>query len=269
MKIIVWENHLSDSASKTEHAFRENEESYEDLENRMEGWIGGDRFIELFNEFEKKADLKIFGKILEIGAGSAWLSAYLSRYDEVESLYALEFSKRRLVEWSPHAFRYIEKKTCKVNEGKITGIIGDFNDIRFPDGTFDFVVVDASIHHALDPMKVIKEGVRVLKKGGRFVAFREEFCGSKNPAKVKAKQFLHPLVSSGKVVENIYLKDEWKKFFEEAGLKVSFYPYYVELSVKKYLPFMPNLPYWLVKYSPLRFLNGWLYSKYNIVGVKI
>ena len=264
MKIIEWENHLSEYASKTEHAFRENEESYEGLENRMEGWIGGERFVELFKEFESKAKLRFSGKILEIGAGSAWLSAYLSRYSEVESIYALEFSKRRLTEWSPHAFNYMRKKVDAINEKKITGIVGDFNDLRFPDGIFDFVVVDGAIHHALEPLQVIKEGARVLKKGGRFIAFREEFCPSKAEKKVKAGQFDHTLVKSGKVVENIYLKEEWQELFNRAGIETEFFPYYVDLNIRNLFV----LPVWAVKISPLRFLNGWLYSKFNIVGTK-
>jgi ubiquinone/menaquinone biosynthesis C-methylase UbiE len=45
---------------------------------------------------------------------------------------------------------------------------GDAHDMKFEDASFDAVVSLASFEHFLDPFRVLSEGVRVLKPGGRF-----------------------------------------------------------------------------------------------------
>jgi ubiquinone/menaquinone biosynthesis C-methylase UbiE len=45
--------------------------------------------------------------------------------------------------------------------------------IQRPDESFDFVVCDATLHHADNLVAVLRECRRVLKPGGWFIAFRE------------------------------------------------------------------------------------------------
>ncbi len=52
-------------------------------------------------------------------------------------------------------------------------VAGDFHDLPFRDGYFDFAYVSASLHHTLQPEDIISEMMRVLKPGGLFYCQRE------------------------------------------------------------------------------------------------
>jgi|Deesub1362A_J573_1020465.scaffolds.fasta_scaffold03306_3 SAM-dependent methyltransferase len=45
-------------------------------------------------------------------------------------------------------------------------IFGDMHDLEFPDDSFDAIYCSHSLEHAYDPIKALKELVRVLKIGG-------------------------------------------------------------------------------------------------------
>jgi SAM-dependent methyltransferase len=48
-----------------------------------------------------------------------------------------------------------------------SGVVGDIHDLPFGDGSFDIVVGDNVVEHALDPERVLSEVRRVLRPGGR------------------------------------------------------------------------------------------------------
>jgi ubiquinone/menaquinone biosynthesis C-methylase UbiE len=54
----------------------------------------------------------------------------------------------------------------------VTGEVADAESLPFPDETFDLVVGHAVLHHIPDVELAMREVLRVLKRGGRFV-----FCG--------------------------------------------------------------------------------------------
>lgn len=193
------------------------------------------------------------GKILEIGAGACWLSSELSKIDKVQEVYALDFSDVILRQIAPHIMHYLG-----ANTSKITCVVGDFNDLRFEDRTFDFVVCDATLHHSSNLPWLLNQIRKVLKDDGTVVAFREPILSPlKLLAKFQEKRFGVEEKKYG-VTENIYNLNEWREYFDRAGFEACFFPYIHHTNLKGRI----------VRFSPLRFLNGYLFSKFIFIASK-
>ncbi len=51
---------------------------------------------------------------------------------------------------------------------KFTFVSGDAAKTEFPDNTFDIIIMNDAMEHVADPVAVLKEAYRILKKGGRL-----------------------------------------------------------------------------------------------------
>ena len=65
--------------------------------------------------------------------------------------------------------------------GNVSWDQGDVTSLPYPDGAFDIVTTRFSMHHFLDPLRVLREMVRVCAPGGRIVVV--DMYASDNPAK--------------------------------------------------------------------------------------
>ncbi len=158
----------------------------------------------------KECGVEFRGRVLEIGAGGAWLSAELSKLPKVVEVIATDFSPKRLQEQAPKVF-----KALNANTAKITRMPGDFHQLDFPANYFDLVVGSAVLHQATNIVQVLREAKRVLKPGGQFVAIREPvwpLVKIKSRAKMLAK-----LVATG-VNERFHTLADYKEFFRQAAL---------------------------------------------------
>src|SRR5579859_2597150 len=81
-----------------------------------------------------KCGLEFRGRILEIGAGAAWLSAELSKQPRVVEVITTDYSPRLLKDLAPKVFERL-----KANTAKITRMPSDFHELDFPDNYFDAV----------------------------------------------------------------------------------------------------------------------------------
>jgi ubiquinone/menaquinone biosynthesis C-methylase UbiE len=99
--------------------------------------------VPIFNSLRKNCNFK--GEILEVGAGSCWLSALISKVPAVRKVYALDISKDLLEMVGADI-------VCRMNgnKKKIEFVNSDFNNLPFENNKFDIVICDASLHHALD-----------------------------------------------------------------------------------------------------------------------
>ena len=158
----------------------------------------------------KECGVEFRGRVLEIGAGGAWLSAELSKLPKVVEVITTDFSPKLLQEQAPKVFKALDANTAK-----ITRMPGDFHQLDFPANHFDFVVSSAVLHQAANIVQVLREAKRVLKPGGQFVAIREPvwpLVKIKSRAKMMAK-----LVATG-VNERFYTLADYKEFFRQAAL---------------------------------------------------
>lgn len=99
-------------------------------------------------------------------------------------------------------------------------IEGDIEHLPFPSGSFDGVMLSGVVHHLPDPSRCAAEVARVLRPGGKFMAFDPNRM---NPFMYLYRDRTSPLYSSVGVTENErpVLAREVAAVFERAGLRVS------------------------------------------------
>lgn len=97
----------------------------------------------------------------------------------------------------------------------------DGRHLNFRDDEFDIVLISFVLHHCSDPVAVLREAKRVCR--GKVIIFEDLAQNFFS----KAISFLHQATFNpfflGKK-QDLFLKnkEEWRKFFEESGLKISF-----------------------------------------------
>jgi len=193
----------------------------------------------------QKCGLHFRGRVLEIGAGGAWLSAELSKLPGVVEVFATDASPKRLKELAPKVFAAVNASVAK-----ITRVPGDFHHLDFPANHFDFVVSSAVLHHATNIVQVLREVKRVLKPGGRLVAIREPVWPL---VKIKSRsKMLAKLLATG-VNERFYTLSDYKEFFRQAALPVEVKRVNLSSGFKYYVNAM---------------VNGLTHARYAFVGTK-
>lgn len=109
------------------------------------------------------------GNVLDLAAGACWTSAVMSRIETVESVDAVDISYHRLQEIAPLVFEIFKAETAKIRR-----IIGSFYDIKSEKEHYDVIILSQAFHHADDPMLLISQCDRVLKRGGCMVLIGEQ-----------------------------------------------------------------------------------------------
>jgi len=204
---------------------------------------GSDVFY-VYNEVLPK--YKFHGKVLEIGAGTCWISSLIKKQNPGIDITASDVSLNALERG---------KKVDKIVGGGIDRFINcDAENIPFKDETFDVVMGSSIVHHFANPAKGISEIYRVLKKGGYYLSILE----------LEANPFLgyiwQRIGTAGAVAdkfeikENVYSFGQYRKFFKSAGFnKVDFFlerdPKYKHHHwfLGTYYKFMSYFPDWVPK----------------------
>lgn len=104
---------------------------------------------------------KIYGKILDLGAGTCWLTAKLSLLPDINQVFALDLSERFMFSAGMRVLKYLHAEFPK-----ITFVVSDFNEIPLENESIDCAFLFGSIHHSLSPIKTLQEVSRCVKKGG-------------------------------------------------------------------------------------------------------
>lgn len=101
------------------------------------------------------------GNVLEIGPGPGYVGLEWLRQSPDSTLTGCEISREmiRLADKNAHDYG-LESRTSYVQ--------GNCMQMQFPDGFFDAVFSNSSLHEWEDPGKVFNEIFRVLKPGGLF-----------------------------------------------------------------------------------------------------
>jgi ubiquinone/menaquinone biosynthesis C-methylase UbiE len=193
----------------------------------------------------RKCGLEFRGRILEIGAGGAWLSAELSKLPKVVEVITTDFSPKLLQEEAPKVFRLLKAKTAK-----ITRTPGDFHKLDFPNNYFDFVVSSAVLHDATNIVQVLREAKRVLKPGGQLVAIREPVWPL---VKIKSRsKMVARLVNTG-INERFHSLSDFKEFFRQAALPLEVKRVNISSGFKYYFDAV---------------VNGLTHARYAFIGTK-
>lgn len=101
------------------------------------------------------------GKVIDLGAGTCWSTARLSKVPAVDEVVALDMSERFLTTVGARVIEHNggEKK-------KIRFAVASFNEVPFEDESFDCAFLIAALHHSVTPLRTLAEVRRVLKPGG-------------------------------------------------------------------------------------------------------
>ncbi len=247
-KLILNKDFLTDKANLAEMNFRDKqpEEEWKYNPEKTDAILSDGRLKYL--PFLVRHGAKVHGKVIEIGAGMCWFSSEVSKLNEVNKVYALEFSEYMLKTIAP---RFMQKLNAKTD--KIIRIQGDFNALSFENSFFDFALVDATLHHATNLNHLLKEINRVLKPGGILIAIREPIVPSWRPW---TKDTFGKEDRKRGITENIYSFSEWQDFFRNAGFK------------PRFIPFMPSAKPKQKLVSLLMPLNRQLLGHYIFVARK-
>jgi len=127
--------------------------------------------IELFSEIPHlKPVVPFFGnirnkKLLDLGCGDGWASLYFARSGAY--VFCCDISPKCIE---------LAKKYAEANglADRITPLVMPAEELSFEDNFFDFVFMNAALHHC-DVERVVLQIKRVLKKGGK-AAIIEDFA---------------------------------------------------------------------------------------------
>ncbi len=190
----------------------------------------------------KRFGFEFRGRILEIRAGAAWLSAELSKLPRVVEVVATDPAGRHLKD---EALRVFASRGAI--ESKITRMLADPHRLDFPDNHFDFVVCAAVLNRTVNIVEALREAKRVLKPGGCFVAVREPI---ESKFRLESKGAAEEQERTGR---RLYTLEQYQRFFEAAGLKVEFKAVHLSDGLKFFFAQM---------------FNGLAHSRYALIAPK-
>lgn len=191
-------------------------------------------YIEAFEALDLKEILKgQHLRILDLGCGTGWASALLSKYPSVQSIHAVDSDKRLLDDLLPEVVRLIGG-----HAEKITPIHGFFHPLPVDDATYDVIVSSSALHHSRDIIATLQEIKRALKPNGTLLVVNEtplsyqewveRLSANLNDcaARVSTASFkeYEKMFSLTGILDDPYLGDlifshkHWEWFFSRAGL---------------------------------------------------
>jgi len=101
-----------------------------------------------------------YGNVLELGCGTGFFLLNLKLAGVVEHGYVTDLS--------PGMVEVARRNASRLGF-EVEGRVADAERIPYDDGTFDLVVGHAVLHHIPDVEQALREVLRVLRPGGRFV----------------------------------------------------------------------------------------------------
>lgn len=119
-----------------------------------------DRFMRVLESSSVPGEVLPFGRVLELGAGTGFFSLNLKLAGLVEDVHVSDLSPG-MVEAA--------KQNAQRLGFTIEGHVADAESLPYEDDSFDLVVGHAVIHHIPDVDAALREVLRVLRPGGRFV----------------------------------------------------------------------------------------------------
>lgn len=111
-------------------------------------------------DFQYRAPAQATKRVLDVGCGSGNFLAALHRENPTFSLEGLDFDPR----------------ACEVARAKGFPVFGGtLFEAKYPDESFGEIYMSHYLEHVPDPVAVLREAKRILKKGGRVVARAPNF----------------------------------------------------------------------------------------------
>lgn len=176
------------------------------------GWFGRVVATRVFDKTNR--DLRRFGlqimdpqkddRILEIGFGAGqFLTALLPRIEKGR-VYGIDISEDMVRVAARQNQRWIERDKLELQQASVT-------DIPYEDQLFDIVYTANTLYFWPDPLKNLREILRVLADGGRFL------CAMR--LKDQMLNFNSVVRDNRQVFQHLFTEDEVVSLFEQAGFR--------------------------------------------------
>jgi SAM-dependent methyltransferase len=149
-------------------------------------------------------------RVLELGAGRCWASAYLSRLGC--QVVALDVVRGRAAGGLETGSVYLHRGTPYFDR-----VLASMERLPFAQGTFDLVLSVASIHHSPLLDRVVREASGVLRPGGRL-ALTSEPC-----VRVFREKRVDNEETQAGISEHVYNVLDYRRAFAQGGLRPSFH----------------------------------------------
>ena len=177
------------------------------------------------------------GTIVEIGPGTGANLGFYSR--------AVRWIG---IEPNIHAHAYLTRQLRRTGvEGRL--LAGTAEHIRLDDQSADTVVATLVLCSVDDPAATMKEVVRILKPGGRFV-FIEHVAANENTKLRKFQRFLNPVWK--RLADGCHLTRDTERNVREAG----FAPVEIERFTVRGGPISPHIAGWAAKPAEMSPITG-------------
>jgi len=148
-------------------------------------------------------------RVLELGAGRCWASAYLARGGC--HVVALDVVRAKAAGGLETGQVYLDHGTPCFER-----VVASMEKLPFRQGTFDLLLSVASIHHTALLDQVVAECARVLRLGGKL-ALTSEPC-----IHVFKERQVHNLETEMGINEHVYNLLDYRKAFGKAGLSARY-----------------------------------------------
>lgn len=180
------------------------------------------------SEVMKSVGLQVKGIGVELGAGSAGLSRTFIQNNKssIELIYGVEIVSG--------VVEHLQTKVAMDVKPKLTPVVGSFDDLKLEDNSVDFIIELDSLHHSNNLDITLKEAFRVLKPGGKLIAFDRVQFNALTNAQVKfmldrvypvsfLEQYDLPtnmILTRRENGEHEITEDQWKKAISGAGFRL-------------------------------------------------
>lgn len=106
--------------------------------------------------------------IADIGCGGGWLSGYLSKFEQIKKIYAIDSSLNYVQHYLPKVVYQIGG-----NYSKVEPVQALFSPVQLDDSSLDMIVISSAIHHAENIQIVLSDFNRVLKPNNYLIILNE------------------------------------------------------------------------------------------------
>src|SRR3989344_451971 len=208
------------------------------------------------SETFNKLGIDLKGDGMEIAAGAGVFASSITRlYPNVTKMYALEIVPRMVTKLQPKIIDHTNMT------GRVIPMIGDFNDIKLPNASLDFVVGFNALHHSNTLHKTLSEIGRVLKPGGKLIFFDRAHPNFMSLAQenflLEREYWPAYKIDRGLDLNKSYKRTDngeheprfrdWNKAFEKTGMKIELIAVFAQRTFKRFIKVLFSLVPFIIR----------------------
>lgn len=160
--------------------------------------------VKILSKFQNKVQ-RIYGNVLDIGAGSGYASIWLAQNSDADKIICLENSKIAVENLIPRNIEYYKV------QNKVEALFGSFEDIPY-ENFFDFVISMGSIHHCNSLFATMKS-INVSLKNNGYLIMNEPAMDNSTSNEAYIEKYNTEEIIYGVKMKNYERND---RFFREA-----------------------------------------------------